>query len=137
MSITGPLKLNVQVLSKGNPAIGPGKAMVMEAIDINGSISAAGRALGMSYRRIWLLVDSLNHSWVEPVIVTRIGGGSRRGAELTTFGRQLLAAYLTVEADMIAAAQGPKLEWMVGALRGDALPEPQACAPAATLKARG
>lgn len=122
MSIAGPLKLNVQVLSGGDPAIGPGKAMVMEAIDSNGSISAAGRALGMSYRRIWLLVDALNRSWVQPVVATRVGGGSGSGATLTPFGRSLLTAYRAVEADMVAAAQGPKLEWIVGALRGDALP---------------
>ena len=122
MSIAGPLKLNVQVLSGGDPAIGPGKAMVMEAIASNGSISAAGRALGMSYRRIWLLVDALNRSWVQPVVATRVGGGSRSGATLTPFGRSLLTAYRAVEADMVAAAQGPKLEWIVGALRSDDLP---------------
>jgi molybdate transport system regulatory protein len=117
MSIIGPLKLNVQLLRDGEPAIGPGKAMVLEAIAREGSISAAGRALGMSYRRIWLLVDSLNKSWIEPVVATHSGGGAASGAALTPFGRTLLATYLAVEAEMVAAAQGPKLDWLVASLR--------------------
>lgn len=117
MSIIGPLKLNVQILGADGPAISPGKAMVLEAVDQNGSISAAGRALGMSYRRIWLLVDALNSSWVEPVVVTRIGGGSRTSAELTHFGHLLLTNYRAVEAEMLAAARGPKLDWLVSSLR--------------------
>lgn len=117
MSITGPLKLNVQLLRGGEPAIGAGKAMVLQAVDREGSISAAGRALGMSYRRIWLLVDSLNKSWIEPVVATRVGGGTASGAELTPFGRTLLATYVALEADMVAAAQGSKLDWLIASLR--------------------
>lgn len=70
MSITGPLKTSIQLLRGGEPAIGPGKAMVLDAIERTGSISAAGRDLGMSYRRIWLLVESLNADWCEPVVRT-------------------------------------------------------------------
>ena len=106
MAIAGSLKLNVQLLREGAPAIGPGKALVLEAIDRAGSISAAGRDLGMSYRRIWLLVDALNGDWAEPVVETRIGGGTKSGASLTAFGREVLVTYRAVEAEMIAAAQG-------------------------------
>ena len=115
--ICGPLKLNVQLLRDGDPAIGPGKALVLDAIDRTGSISAAGRDLGMSYRRIWLLVDSLNRSWIEPVVATHVGGGAASGARLTAFGRTLLETYRQVEAGMIAAAQGDKLDWLVASLR--------------------
>lgn len=60
MALDGLLKLNAQVLRGNAPAIGPGKAMVLEAIERTGSISAAGRDLGMSYRRAWLLVHAHN-----------------------------------------------------------------------------
>lgn len=111
--IAGPLKLNVQILGGGEPAIGPGKALVLEAIDRTGSISAAGRDLGMSYRRIWLLVDSLNHGWAERVVETRDGEGSKRGARLTVFGRHMLEAYRAIEARMLAAADGEELDWLL------------------------
>ena len=119
VAIAGPLKLNVQILRDGEPAIGPGKALVMDAVARTGSISAAGRQLGMSYRRIWLLVDDLNGSWAERVIETRTGGGTFGGAKLTAFGERLLAVYREVEADMVAAARGERLDWLVASLRGD------------------
>lgn len=115
MAIDGPLKLNFQLIRGGEPAIGPGKAMVLEAVDREGSISAAGRALGMSYRRIWLLVESLNTDWRERVVETRVGGGKTAGASLTPFGRQLLATYRGIEARMMDAAAGEDLEWLVEA----------------------
>lgn len=117
MSITGPLKLNVQILREAEPAIGPGKSMVLAAIDRAGSISGAGRDLGMSYRRIWLLVDELNNSWIQPVVETRVGGGRANGARLTPFGQELLDVYHAMEADMVAAAHGEKLDWLVASLK--------------------
>lgn len=117
MAIDGPLKVNIQFLRGEEPAIGPGKAMVLEAIARTGSISAAGRAIGMSYRRIWLLVDSLNGSWTEPVVETRVGGGKASGARLTPFGERLLSTYRTVERRMMAASAGPDFDWIVAALR--------------------
>lgn len=97
------------------PAIGPGKALVMEAIQREGSIAAAGRATGMSYRRIWLLVDSLNADWTERVIETRVGGGRRGGARLTAFGERLLHTYRAIETRLMEAAAGEDLDWLVGA----------------------
>jgi molybdate transport system regulatory protein len=97
------------------PAIGPGKALIMEAIDREGSISAAGRSIGMSYRRIWLLVESVNTDWRERVIETRVGGGSSGGARLTPFGRQLLDTYRRVEAQMLEASAGEELDWLLAA----------------------
>ncbi len=115
MAIDGPLKLNFQLTRGSQPAIGPGKALVMEAVDQAGSISAAGRALGMSYRRIWLLVESLNNDWRERVVETQVGGGKAAGARLTPFGRDLLATYRRVEARMMSAAEGSDLAWLVDA----------------------
>ncbi len=86
------------------PAMGPGKALVLEAIARTGSISAAGRDLGMSYRRIWLLVDSMNRCWDERLIETSKGGGKRGGAELTARGQAILEAFRSLEARMERAA---------------------------------
>lgn len=118
--IAGPLKLNVQILRGAEPAIGPGKAMVLEAIAKTGSISAAGRDLGMSYRRIWLLVDSLNRDWAERVVETRDGEGSKRGARLSVFGRRVLETYRGIEARMLAAATGEELDWLVAMMPAEA-----------------
>lgn len=111
------MKVNVQILGGSEPAIGPGKALVMDAIARTGSISAAGRDLKMSYRRIWLLVDSLNRAWIEPVVETRAGGGKMGGAQLTAFGEQVLDRYRRIEARMVAAAGGADFDWLVAALK--------------------
>ena len=66
--IVGPLRLKAQIFCGNEGAIGPGKADLLEAIDAHGSISAAGRALGMSYRRTWLLVDAMNRCWVVKLV---------------------------------------------------------------------
>ena len=73
--------LRVDLAPKGR--IGPGKIALLEQIDLTGSISAAGRALGMSYRRAWLLVDELNRLFAAPVVTTQMGGSHGGGAALT------------------------------------------------------
>lgn len=95
----GPLKLKLQLVCGDRFAIGPGKADVLEAIDREGSIRAAGKALGMSYRRIWLLVDEMNRCFVDRLVETLHGGGRERGARLTQTGREVLAAYRALEAE--------------------------------------
>jgi len=82
----GPLKLKTQIYRGEDLAMGPGKVDLLEAIARDGSISAAGRALGMSYRRAWLLVDTMNGCWREPLVETQKGGGPDRGAAVTDFG---------------------------------------------------
>jgi molybdate transport system regulatory protein len=124
VAIDGPVKLNFQLIGTDQPAIGPGKALVMEAIDREGSISAAGRALGMSYRRIWLLVEGLNTHWRERVVDTKMGGGKSGGAYLTDFGRTLLETYRAVEARMMAAAAGPDLDWLIAARKQNSTANP-------------
>jgi molybdate transport system regulatory protein len=78
-------------------ALGPGKVRLLELVGETGSISAAGRTMGMSYRRAWLLVDSLNRCFREPVLRTRLGGRTGGGAELTRFGRELIQRYRSME----------------------------------------
>ena len=78
--------------------MGPGKADLLEAIDREGSISAAGRALGMSYRRTWLLVDTMNRCWSEPLVETSPGGAARGGARITPFGLDVVKRYRALQA---------------------------------------
>ncbi len=77
--------------------IGPGKIRLLEAIDREGSISAAGRALGMSYKRAWDLVDALNTLAGSPVVEASPGGYRGGGATLTDAGRNLVADYRAIE----------------------------------------
>lgn len=102
--MVGPLKLKLQLACGTGYALGPGKADLLDAIDREGSISAAGRALGMSYRRTWLLVDEMNRCFRDRVVETLAGGGAARGARLTEAGRGVLAAYRTLEARVAATA---------------------------------
>ena len=106
----GPLKLKAQIYCGDEPAMGPGKAALLEAIDREGSISAAGRALGMSYRRTWLLVDSMNRCWTERLVDTTPGGGREKGARLSACGRAVLTAYRAFEKSLMDAASNPHLE---------------------------
>ncbi|MHA3791625.1 LysR family transcriptional regulator [Sphingomonas sp. YL-JM2C] len=118
----GPLKLKPQIFCGDEPAIGPGKADLLDAIDREGSISAAGRALGMSYRRTWLLVDSMNRCWAERLVETTPGGGQGSGARVTPFGRQVLAAYRALETTLLAAADGTEFKALTALLREHPLP---------------
>ena len=85
---------------------GAGKVALLESIDETGSISAAGRAHQMSYRRAWLLVDELNQLFATPLVAAHHGGAKGGGAALTDQGRRIVALYRDAEAKMRAAAQG-------------------------------
>jgi molybdate transport system regulatory protein len=78
-------------------AIGPGKIALLETIARTGSLSQAARELGMSYRRAWLLLDSLNNSFRRPVAELSKGGRGGGGATLTPFGKTLVGAYRKLE----------------------------------------
>jgi molybdate transport system regulatory protein len=77
----------------GTCSIGPGKIGLLEGIERTGSLSAAARALGMSYRRAWLLLHSTNEGFEQPVVELSVGGKDGGGTRLTEFGRQLIADY--------------------------------------------
>ncbi len=97
--------LTLRILGSGNPAtgpamgpaMGPGKAELILRIDATGSISAAAREMGMSYRRAWQLVEAINASFTEPVVVTAIGGKRGGGALVTDYGRELVARFHAME----------------------------------------
>ena len=84
-------------------AIGPGKIRLLEAIRDTGSITQAGIALGMSYRRAWLLVDDMNNCFREPVVAAQKGGSRGGGAALTPFGTRLIDQYRAIEAQAHSA----------------------------------
>ncbi len=87
------LKIKLQLYCGDEIAMGPGKADLLDAIAATGSISAAARSLGMSYRRGWLLVDVMNRCFATPLVETQPGGGKGAGTRLTDAGRAALAAY--------------------------------------------
>lgn len=88
----------VRIIFGDEMKLGPGKIDLLEAIGRSGSISAAGREMGMSYRRAWLLVDAVNRLFRRPVVIASAGGTHGGGAELTDFGRALVGAYRRIEA---------------------------------------
>lgn len=88
-------------------ALGPGKAALLAAIRDQGSISAAAKQLGMSYRRAWMLADSMNQCFRQPLIVTAKGGAHGGGAVLSALGAQVLGDYRAMERAMLNAARAP------------------------------
>lgn len=107
---TGTLKLKIQILCGEEIAMGPGKADLLDAIAAQGSISAAGRMLGMSYRRTWLLVDAMNRCWRDRLVETVAGGGRDRGARISETGQRVLTAYRTLEQVAMTATAGQAQE---------------------------
>ncbi|MEX1661028.1 winged helix-turn-helix domain-containing protein [Thioclava sp. 15-R06ZXC-3] len=82
----------------GDAMLGPGKARLLEAIASEGSISAAGRAMGMSYKRAWSLVETMNGAFRAPLVESVRGGPQGGGAALTETGEAVLTAYRALEA---------------------------------------
>lgn len=87
------LKIQARLMLDDEIAFGPGKADLLDAIAETGSISAAGKQLGMSYRRTWLLVDTMNRCFQQPLVETATGGAQGGGTRLTDFGLEVLQHY--------------------------------------------
>lgn len=98
------LKLKAQVVVGQSIAIGPGKADLLDAVMRTGSIAAAGRSLGLSYRRTRDMIDTLNACWREPLVMTTKGGRTGGGAALTPAGLQVLQQYRSLEKALHRAA---------------------------------
>lgn len=102
-------------------AIGPGKADILEGIKETGSIAAAGRRMGMSYKRAWLLVETMNRCFRAPLVETSRGGSAKGGAVLTPIGHEVLDRYRRMEiltATAIEAELGGMRELLAGTSDG-------------------
>jgi molybdate transport system regulatory protein len=102
----------------GISAFGPGKADLLEAIQRTGSISAAARDMGMSYKRAWDLVDTMNRSFREPLVITATGGSHGGGAQMTKFGAEVLRRYRHIELKSYEAVEAD-LTGLAGFLAAD------------------
>ncbi len=91
------MRTHLRVMLDDEIAFGPGKADLLDAIRDTGSISAAGKKLGMSYRRAWLLVDSMNRCFRTALVETAAGGVAGGGARLSQTGEEVLAQYRALE----------------------------------------
>src|SRR5579863_7925942 len=89
-------------LASGGPS-GPGNIALLEAIRSTGSISAAARSIGMSYRRAWLMVEEINHTIREPAVTAETGGAGGGGAMVTPVGERVVGLYRTIESQARAA----------------------------------
>ncbi len=104
-SVAAGDRLNIRIDLAGGLRIGPGKVAVLEEIARSGSISAAGRALRMSYRRTWELVEELNTGLGAPVVETAAGGSGGGGTVLTPAGKAVIERYRAIEMDAAVAAR--------------------------------
>jgi molybdate transport system regulatory protein len=115
---------HIRIDFSGTCSIGPGKIGLLEGIERTGSLSAAARAAGMSYRRAWLLLHSTNEGFSEPVVELSVGGKDGGGTRLTDFGRQLVANYRRFDAavEQLAAKAFADVRVSAGSLEADAGP---------------
>ena len=105
MAASSNAHVRVRIDFDSRPSIGPGKVALLERIDVCGSLSQAARDLGLSYRRAWNLLDDLNHAFAEPVVASVTGGAHGGGAQVTSFGKELIARYRKVETAAETAAK--------------------------------
>jgi len=117
-------RVSVRLGFPGEQALGPGKIRLLELIAETGSISAAGRAMKMSYRRAWMLVDELNHMFRDPLVEARPGGTNGGGTSLTAAGADIVRRYRAVESAVDADIDGhiAALEKMVATSLGKPRP---------------
>ena len=103
MTDPAPPRLRLRLLF-GDTMLGPGKAELLQRIRETGSISAAGRGMGMSYKRAWSLVETMNAAFAEPLVTSARGGPGGGGARLTATGTEVLARYRAMEVSAADAA---------------------------------
>ena len=115
-------RLKVSIVFESGARIGPGKVKLLESIRDTGSISAAAREMGMSYKRAWLLLDSMNQAFTEAVASAAPGGAGGGGAALTPFGAEILERYRRLH-DRAAAMAADDVAALARRARPDAGPK--------------
>jgi molybdate transport system regulatory protein len=105
------IKPRLRILLGADIAIGPGKADLLDAVARSGSISAAAREMGMSYRRAWLLVDTMNRCFRAPLVAAIKGGSGGGGAHITELGLIVLARYRAMELKAAASVAAEMREF--------------------------
>lgn len=112
--------LRLRLLFGDRLVFGPGKGELLARIAETGSIAAAGRAMGMSYKRAWALVEEMNAAFRAPLVISARGGAGGGGAQLTEDGRTVLAAYqaLLAQVDAAAAPEVAKIAVLLGDMSG-------------------
>ncbi len=110
-------RLRLRLLFEGDAMLGPGKVDLLELIRDQGSISAAGRSMGMSWKRAWSLVDELNRAFRLPLVEAARGGAAGGGAHLTATGTDVLALYRRLES-RLAEEGGADLRALNALVRG-------------------
>ena len=98
-------ELRITIVFPSGARIGPGKAALLQSIADTGSISAAARGMGMSYKRAWLLLDSINQAFKKSVVKAAPGGAGGGGATLTPFGINLLDRYRRIQREASSIAE--------------------------------
>ena len=112
-------KPQVRILFGSVYPLGPGKASLIEAVGRIGSISAAARELGMSYRRAWQLINATNKCFRQPLVKTATGGRGGGGAKVTPFGEEVLRQFRNIESKAISSVE-QDIEDFTGYLADDA-----------------
>jgi molybdate transport system regulatory protein len=95
--------IKLRVVLAPETMLGPGKAALLQGIHETGSIAAASRRMGMSYKRAWYLIDTLNGYFLEPLVVSSKGGAAGGGAQLTEMGQQVLSIFRRMETNTFRA----------------------------------
>lgn len=103
---TSPLEIKPRIIAGDERAFGPGKADLLDQIAATGSISAAAKAMEMSYSRAWQLVDQMNRAFKRPLVESATGGKRGGGAVLTEEGVEILTLYRRLQADLESVAAG-------------------------------
>ena len=111
MTIKNKSEPRLRILVGQATALGPGKANLLEAIDDTGSISAAARQMGMSYRRAWNLVSSMNRDFVGTIIEAKPGGKGGGGASVTKLGKEVIQRYRDIEDRALASVENQVSEF--------------------------
>ena len=105
MTIKNKSEPRLRILVGQATALGPGKANLLEAINATGSISAAARQMGMSYRRAWNLVYSMNRDFIGLVVETNSGGKGGGGASVTELGKEVVKSYREIEKEALTSVE--------------------------------